>query len=228
MSRLQQEGGNKGDKISINETSTHGTGKLVCVYSSEISKTNIVDMGAIIPCTVNGYPTKALLDTGADATILSLTVYESLRKKPPLGEKYRLIGIGKNMTMDAWKVSGIRISFDDSKGYKWNVLVAPIQEKLIIGVDFMCHFGCVLDFNDFSFAIHNVNKELTDIRTKDGKSIERNQVKLKHCVTVPPRQIVRVDAETESTEGADMMIVSSNRNLDVTQHHCKGGWNDTC
>ena len=104
---------------------------------------NKQNLSAIIPCSVNGYPTKALLDTGAEVSLLSFDVYGKLQEKPPLSEKYKLTGVAKNMTMNAWMLKGVNICFG-SQSQKWNVLVASIKDPLIIGIDFLsfwCHNG---------------------------------------------------------------------------------------
>ena len=142
-------------------------------------------------------------------------MYEKLGKKPPLEEKYKLLGIGKNTTVDAWKVTGLKISFDDTPGHRWNVLVASIQEQLIIGVDFMCHFRCVLDFHNYSFVLNKVNRDLTEFKTKDGESFEQHEVRLLHSITVPSRKMMRTLADTQPLPSESMIVVSSLGNKDL-------------
>ena len=48
--------------------------------------------------------------------------------------------------MNAWMSMGVNISFGN-QSQKWNVLVASIKDPLIIGIDFLCQFGDVLDFD---------------------------------------------------------------------------------
>ena len=90
---------------------------------------NKQNLSAIIPCSVNGYPTKALLDTGAEVSLLSFDVYGKLQEKPPLSEKYKLTGVAKNM--NAWMLKKANISFGN-QSQKWNVLMASNKDPLII------------------------------------------------------------------------------------------------
>ena len=102
-----------------NDISTH-----ICQQICEANKQN---SSAIIPCSVNGYPTKALLDTGAEVSLLSFDVYGKLQEKPPLSEKYRFTGVAKSM--NTWMLKGLNIYFGN-QSQKWNVLVASVKRSI--------------------------------------------------------------------------------------------------
>ena len=60
-------------------------------------------------------------------------------------EKVRLNGICREVDVDAWLLEGVEIAFGQTKNI-WNVYVAQIAEPVIIGIDFLFHFGAKLDF----------------------------------------------------------------------------------
>ena len=139
----------------------------------------------IIPCSVNGYPKKALLDTGTQVSFQSFEVYGKLQEKPPLSEKYRLTGIAKNMSMNAWMLKGVNISFGN-QSQKWNILVMSVKDPLNIGIDFLCHSGAVLDFDKHTFGLNKVSTEINEIRNEDGVHKLICKVKLAKKISVPP------------------------------------------
>ena len=47
--------------------------------------------------------------------------------------------------------------------------MAPISEPLIIGLDFMCHFGAMLDFQKGIFKIQDTRISLKEFITEDGQ-----------------------------------------------------------
>ena len=100
---------------------------------------------ALVTCKVNECKTHALIDSGSQVTVISLKLYESLMNKPELTGKYLLQGIDRNMCAEAWRAKGIYLAFKDCV-YVWDVLVADISDAVIIGTDFMCHFGANLNF----------------------------------------------------------------------------------
>ena len=92
-------------------------------------------------------------------------------------------------------IKGVNISFGN-QSQKWNVLVASIKDPLIIGIDFLCHFGAVLDFDKNTFGLNKVSTEITEMRNEDGVQFEKCKVTLAKKISVPPMSILRTTAIT--------------------------------
>ena len=122
----------------------------------QLQKMNHNNLCALIPCTVDGVHTTALLDTGARVCFMSFDVYEKLLNKPLLTKKYKLSGISESMDLYGWLIGDVPISFKSQPSMKWRMLVATIKYPIIIGIDFLCNFGAVLNFNKYTFTLNRV------------------------------------------------------------------------
>ena len=132
----------------------------------------------------------ALLDTGSEVTVVNFDVYNKLIPKPCLKEKVRLNGICREVDVDAWLLEGIEITFGQTKNF-WNVYVAQIAEPLIIGIDFLCHFGAKLDFRNYIFTLNDEKKGIHLFKTESGDSFEVCPVTIDKKTVIPPNSVVR-------------------------------------
>ena len=137
----------------------------------------------------------ALLDTGSEVTVVNFDVYNKLIPKPCLKEKVRLNGICREVDVDAWLLEGVEITFGQTKNI-WNVYVAQIAEPVIIGIDFLCHFGAMLYFQNYMFILNDEKKGIHLFKTESGDSFEVYPVTIDKKTVIPPNRVVRILAKS--------------------------------
>ena len=169
-------------------------------------------LSAIVNCFVQGCSTKGLLDTGAQISLLSSSLYEKLTHKPDLKDGIKLEGIVKNIKLGAKSCTGVEVSFNGEEVYTWKFYVAPISEPLIIGLDFMCHFGATLDFQKGIFKIQDTRISLKEFITEDGQEYTSCKVLLEKKVSIPPETVINTHARLDGCLQGDIAISSSGQN----------------
>ena len=169
-------------------------------------------MCALIPCTVDGVHTTALLDTGAKVCLMSFDVYEKLPNKPLLTKKYKLSGISDSMDLYGWLIEDVPISFKGQPSMKWKMLVAAIKDPIIIGIDFLCKFGAVLNFNKYTFTLNRVEQDMTHLKTPDGDEFNTHKIILDKKIYIPSNTVLRIMVKSEMPLNSDMVVISSGSN----------------
>ena len=156
---------------------------------STAAKANYNNLCALIPCTVDGVHTTALLITGADVCWMSFDVYEKLPNKPLLTKKYNLSGIGDSMDLYGWLIEDVPIYFNGQPSMKWKMLVAAIKDPIIIGIDFLCNFGAVLNFNKYTFTLNRVEQDMTHLKTPDGDEFNTHKIIRDKKIHIPSNTV---------------------------------------
>ena len=91
----------------------------------------------IVPIEVKGKLVSAVIDTGAQVTIVNSQFYDTLNLSLP-SDPVLLKGIDPEK--ECWGLFGAGSSSDPwGKTYKWDLYVAPIEDQLLLGLDFMVH-----------------------------------------------------------------------------------------
>ncbi|KAK3108399.1 hypothetical protein FSP39_007215 [Pinctada imbricata] len=100
--------------------------------------TRILNQGGAlsVPVGINGTLTHAIIDTGADATIISKEVAKKAGLVPDKSESFRLLNATNGSELDA--VGAVTATIQLAKRpYKWDFVVAPIRDPVLLGMDFM-------------------------------------------------------------------------------------------
>ncbi|KAK3086803.1 hypothetical protein FSP39_023704, partial [Pinctada imbricata] len=85
---------------------------------------------------INGTLTHAIIDTGTDATIISKEVAKKAGLVPDKSESFRLLNATNGSELDA--VGAVTATIQLAKRpYKWDFVVAPIRDPVLLGMDFM-------------------------------------------------------------------------------------------
>ena len=117
----------KPDKSSLKELS---------VRSSSSEDVNGLTM--IVPIEVKGKLASTVIDTGAQVTIINSQFYDTLNLSFP-SDPVLLKGINPEESVEGYLVWEVPLTLG-GKTYKWDLYVAPIEDQLLLELDFMvCH-----------------------------------------------------------------------------------------
>ena len=140
---------------------------------------------------VNDVQVNALLDTGSEITVINFDVYNKMVPKPILKEKVKLNGISREVDIDAWLIKRIEISFGETKNI-WSLYVAKIVEPCIIGIDFLCHFGAKLDFQNCTFTLNKEQRGIQQFKNEMGDCFDIFPVIIDKKIVIPPNSVARL------------------------------------
>ena len=164
---------------------------------------NYDGISLVIPLKIQGVPAHATIDTAAQVSIIS----EGLAKriKPPLIsiEKVLLRGAQKSSNMVANRVPNIPLEIGGSK-YSWDILIAPISDEFILGLDFLKANNAKIDLKGDVVTI-NGNRIYADMRKNQHKLYSTQRVELGRKVVVPPNSVVA--AEVKFTHNTDKLYM---------------------
>lgn len=117
------------------------------------TKTNIKDLKTLcIPVYVNGKETLGVVDTAAQVTVLKISLFEQIVPRPKTTTTIVLKGIGNFSEMDARLVPNACVTIGKST-IKWDVVVADIEDHLILGIDFLENQKAIINLTDYSIEL---------------------------------------------------------------------------
>jgi len=115
--------------------------------------------------TVSGQKSKKVLaffDSGSSFSIINPKILKDIGYLKKIKTKITLeLGDGSKMFVKDSVILGIKLNKND---YYFKFLVAPISEKMVIGVDFLQEFGHTLEFKRDRIIAKNLH--LKNIRGK--------------------------------------------------------------
>lgn len=100
----------------------------------------------------NKRPIVAVIDTAAEVTIMSDKIFQALRNKPPILRKMVMYAEGRGMQMDTIVVGPGDLQINN-KMYSIDVSVAPIDNDMLLGLDFLAEHGTHIDLRTNTFSI---------------------------------------------------------------------------
>lgn len=163
----------------------------------------------------------AIVDTAAEVTLISDKFYESLLEKPAIIKKVTLNTAAKDATMPGFVCGPIQIGIGEQT-FSENVYVAPLQDDMLLGLDFMRKHGILINIPDSYMVVKEskVPLAISDI----GENVAN--VTVRKTITVPPNTCMRVPCHVsepldyfliENSEESDLIIppVSCTRDQDV-------------
>ena len=105
---------------------------------------------AYLPIKVDGLTVNALIDTGTQATVVSEKLADILN----LTSSVYVRGATTDTSVKSRVCHDITFQIEHMT-YKWHVLIAPIEDDLILGLDFLLHYKIDILFSDGVISIGN-------------------------------------------------------------------------
>ncbi|CAG2211269.1 tatD [Mytilus edulis] len=142
-----------GNQVDISETSTVTDGSERIFTTMQLGNSSLLRLSLELGDT----PLVAAVDTAAEVTIISDKVFESLKKKPPMLRETVMHAAGRGMKMKTLVVGPVKLRIG-TKLYETDVYVAPIDDDMLLGLNFMVAYGVTVE----------VHEQWQDFRTIDN------------------------------------------------------------
>ena len=139
---------------------------------------------------VNTRNTIAVVDTGAEVTIISDRVYQSLEPQPPVKRRATMHGAGREMRMDTFVTGPVNIKIG-KRIYSSDVYVAPIDDDMLLGLDFLHKHCVILDCRKDVFFINGEALPVHHGKANQVPTVAR--VMIQHRTVIPPNSAVHVN-----------------------------------
>lgn len=128
----------------------------------------------------------AIIDTAAQVTVLSDTFWIKLGSPELVTGEVTLRSAQRDSTMMGRILKNISLIMG-RQTYTWNLLVAPISEDLILGVDFLKTHKCVVDLHRNVLTINGEIIPAYLVRDPTGKKYHVSQISTNGKIKFPPR-----------------------------------------
>jgi hypothetical protein len=123
----------------------------------------------------------AAIDSTAEVTILSDKIYNSLQDQPQIFRKPVMYAASRDMQLDTIIVEPVKLEVG-SKSYCTDVYVAPIDDDMLLGLDFLKMHQAITDLknNTFTIGYHQLPRYCGP----------QSEIPIVAKVTVPERTVV--------------------------------------
>lgn len=143
-----------------------------------------------VPIKIDQLKVQAVLDTGAEVTIISDKIFPQIQPTPPVVKEVNLRPAGRDMIMKGKIVGPVKISLGN-KVYNEHVYVAPIEDKMLLGLGFLRKIGASAHLASDVLTIGNEK-----IPMKFGgsaSSLKRiARITVIEPILIPPKTVARV------------------------------------
>ena len=145
-----------------------------------------------VPVSLQDVKLLAVIDTAAEVTIISDSIFRELQPTPPYLKKVILHTAGRDLKMDGFVVGPValklgKITFPEA------VYVAPIQDDMLLGLDFMLRHGVDIKLNDRCLDFRGKGQKVPIEVERMGTSKESlvKKVTIEKTVKKPPNSVIK-------------------------------------
>ena len=145
-----------------------------------------------VPVSLQDVKLLAVIDTEAEVTIISDSIFRELQPTPPYLKKVILHTAGRDLRMDGFVVGPVALKLGEIT-FPEAVYVAPIQDDMLLGLDFMLRHGVDIKLNDRCLAFRGKGEKVPIEVERMGTSKEGQvkKVTLEKTVKMPPNSVLK-------------------------------------
>lgn len=162
-------------------------------------------LSLLIPASVNQASTMAVVDTAAHVTVVSEEFSTRMKKIPTCTETVKLRNAEKGSWMYAKLAKDVTITVG-SRDFSWPVFIAPINDDLILGLDFLKTNGCQVDLGSDEVTVQGVTVQASLRKDAQGDMFHVSRVTLGKRVVVPPNSVRVATGKVNIPEGRDFVF----------------------
>ena len=154
----------------------------------------------MIPINVNGVDAMAVVDTAAEATVISQELFASLSVNESVCREEVVLGNAEKQNhMKGFLLPDIAFGIA-GKCYRWNVIVAPISDSVLLGADFLKTYGAIIHMSENKVVIDGNDVAASKMRNDSGEYINVCRVLVAKRTTIPPHSVKYVPVSLSNQE----------------------------
>ena len=138
---------------------------------------------------VGDYPLRAVVDTAAEVSIISDQVYDKLNPQPPKLRDVLLHAAGRDMRMKGMIAGPVALKLG-SRNFSADVYVAPIEDEMLLGLDFLRQQGVTIHIQHSRLQIGDEHIPMKYSAPSPSSRVAR--VYVVKCTVVPPNKVKRI------------------------------------
>ncbi len=167
----------------------------------------------VITAVLEGRRIDAVVDTAAQVTVVSLDWIRENRPSVRMGEKISLLNAAKGSTMEGWRLAAQKFSCGGTE-FLVDVIVAPIVDNMLLGLDFLKRNRIVIDLGDLTVLVNGKLVPALGKKTGD-QQYDVGRAALTRKVVVPPYTERQVLVDSPCKGGKTFIFESSGKNKGV-------------
>lgn len=155
-----------------------------------------------IKVDINEVPVEAVIDTAAQVTIISDKLYQSLIPKSPIIKRVVLHTSGRDLKMIGCKVGPVSISIESQAFPNLEVYVAPMEDDMLLGLDFLYQQKTIIDMNEGKLDIGQESITINTCSNGDCNELfQISNVIISNNTIIPPCSAVQLPRSLSTTLG---------------------------
>jgi hypothetical protein len=163
-----------------------------------------------VPVEVQGMQLQAVVDPAAQVTLVSEEFYKSLDPAPPIRREVVMNTAGKGMQMNGYIAGPFQVVLGTHQ-FSVEIYVAPIEEEMLLGLDFLEAHGVSLHLKEKKLQIA---VEAIPMSLGAGSPLvnekEMGGSLVKGC-KIPPNSVMRVGAQLSETLGGEYIVKAATK-----------------
>ena len=160
-------------------------------------------LSLVIDICMNGQRLKAVLDTAAQATVLNAELASKMQLDLQEDLVLKCAGKGTQITGRIAKNTNIKLG---GKCYKWDVVVAPIGDDLLLGLDFLAAHSSTIDISRNLITLEGEEIPASLRRTANGSKFKVSRVTVGKRTIIPPHSAKLTPTRLSSPADTDFVI----------------------
>ena len=163
-----------------------------------------------VPVEVQGMQLQAVVDTAAQVTLVSEEFYKSLDPAPPIRKEVVMNTAGKGMQMNGYIAGPFQVVLGTHL-FTVEIYVAPIEEEMLLGLDFLEANGVSLHLKEKELQIAG---DVIPMRLGTGSPLVNEKeagVFLAKGCKVPPNSVMRVGAQLSESMAGEYIVKAATK-----------------
>jgi hypothetical protein len=169
----------------------HGPGVIKTITIKQLGVTSMFR----VELQVNKTKVMAVVDTETEVTTISDKLYESLPSKPKSKRHTMMHGAGRDMKMKTFIIGPVNIGIG-SRIYPSDIYVVPIDDDMLLGLDFLYKYIVILDCSKNKFVINGENLPMDYGKAKNVP--EMSKVTVPGKTVIPLNSVIHINGKMSS------------------------------